>query len=250
MTDQWIPSLPFDTRDAIVGFDDLAGQLVGLNLQYIGSRISKLLIRATMLKPGIDTIESGVRRIVLDNVRDDTNPHGEGWRPNGEVTLQIPHQRYRMLEQQTLSCQLSLYTAPMIKFLSVLITLPLLGASPDAAIRQVLDDQVSAWNRGDIPTFMNGYDKSDSTTFVGKTVTKGHAQVLDRYLKTYSTPAKMGTLKFSNIEIRPLGSDYAAVIGNFHLDRSPEGGGEASGIFTLVFHKTAQGWKIIIDHTS
>jgi ketosteroid isomerase-like protein len=32
--------------------------------------------------------------------------------------------------------------------------------------------------------------------------------------------------------------------------RSAEGGGDASGKFTLVLRKTAQGWKIILDHTS
>lgn len=114
----------------------------------------------------------------------------------------------------------------------------------------MLDDQVAAWNRGDIPAFMEGYDKSEATTFVGAEITKGHAQVLARYLKRYPTREKMGTLRFTDIEIRTLGSDYASVIGKFHLDRSPEGGGEAAGIFTLLFHKTDRGWKIILDHTS
>ena len=138
----------------------------------------------------------------------------------------------------------------MARFLSFLIVLPLFAAAPDAAIRQVLDDQVAAWNRGDIPAFMDGYDKSDATTFVGTDITKGHAQVLERYKQRYPTREKMGTLRFSDIEIRHLGSDYASVIGRFHLDRSTGAGGEASGIFTLLFHKTAHGWKIILDHTS
>ena len=47
-----------------------------------------------------------------------------------------------------------------------------------------------------------------------------------------------------------MGADYAMVIGRFHLARKREAGGEASGIFTLLFHKTGQGWKIILDHTS
>jgi len=97
---------------------------------------------------------------------------------------------------------------------------------------------------------MDGYDKSESTTFISATVTKGHAQVLANYLKRYPTREKMGVLKFTDLEIKLLGADYAAVIGRFHLDRSTEAGGEASGIFTLVFHRTAQGWKVILDHTS
>ena len=138
----------------------------------------------------------------------------------------------------------------MTRLLALLIAIPLLGASPEEQIRHVLDDQVIAWNRGDIPGFMEGYDKSESTIFVGTTVTKGHAQVLANYLKRYPTRENMGTLKFTDLDIRPLGADYAAVIGRFHLDRSAQAGGEASGIFTLLFHRTSGGWKIILDHTS
>ena len=138
----------------------------------------------------------------------------------------------------------------MKKFVCLLAALPLLGAVPEQEIRGVLDAQVAAWNRGDIPGFMEGYDKSESTTFVGTDITKGHAQVLARYLKKYPTREKMGTLRFSDIEMRMLGADYASVIGRFHLDRAADAGGEASGIFTLLFHKTSHGWKVILDHTS
>lgn len=138
----------------------------------------------------------------------------------------------------------------MTKFFSLLITLPLLAASPEQQIRKVLDDQVSAWNLGDISGFMQGYDNSESTTFVSATITKGHAGVLAGYLKRYPTRDKMGTLRFSDLEVRQLGPDYASVLGRFQLDRSAEAGGNASGIFTLLFHKTGQGWKIILDHTS
>jgi hypothetical protein len=143
-----------------------------------------------------------------------------------------------------------LYTASMYKLLYLLAVLPLLGAGPEQEIRGVLDAQVAAWNRGDIPGFMEGYDKSESTTFVGTDITKGHAQVLARYLKKYPTREKMGTLRFSDIETRMLGTDYASVIGRFHLERAADAGGEASGIFTLLFHKTGQGWTVILDHTS
>ena len=126
----------------------------------------------------------------------------------------------------------------------------LTAATPEADIRKVLDDQAIAWNRGDIPAFMTGYDNSPDTTFVGTDVSKGYAAVLARYQKKYSSKAQMGTLKFSDVEVRMLGTDHASVIGRFHLDRAKDAGGEASGIFTLVFSKTAAGWKIVADHTS
>jgi|SRR5579871_713792 len=137
-----------------------------------------------------------------------------------------------------------------MKRILVLVALPLFAATPEQQIREVLNIQVAAWNQGDIPAFMDGYDKSESTTFVGVAITKGHAQVLANYQKRYPTRDKMGTLRFSDIEVRQLGPDYASVLGRYHLDRSTEGGGEASGIFTLIFHRTGQGWRIILDHTS
>jgi ketosteroid isomerase-like protein len=126
----------------------------------------------------------------------------------------------------------------------------LLAASPESDIRKVLNDQTLAWNRGDIPAFMSGYENSPNTTFVGADVSKGYAAVLERYKQKYSSKAKMGTLRFSDLEVNMLGADYAEVMGRFHLDRTKEAGGEANGIFTLLFRRTPAGWKIIVDHTS
>jgi ketosteroid isomerase-like protein len=60
----------------------------------------------------------------------------------------------------------------------------------------------------------------------------------------------MGTLDFSGLEIKMLGSDYATVLGRFHLKRNAAGGGDANGVFTLLFQKTKAGWRVIQDHTS
>jgi ketosteroid isomerase-like protein len=47
-----------------------------------------------------------------------------------------------------------------------------------------------------------------------------------------------------------LGPEYAIATGRYHLARSAAGGGDATGIFSLVWQKSADGWKIILDHTS
>jgi uncharacterized protein (TIGR02246 family) len=123
-------------------------------------------------------------------------------------------------------------------------------ADATADIKQVLTDQAAAWNRGDVRTFMTGYDKSPETTFVGKKVTHGWQQVLDNYLKNYSTTEQMGKLDFSDLDVRVLDERTAVVTGRFHLARTDAGGGDASGYYSLVFLKTTGGWKIVLDHTS
>jgi uncharacterized protein (TIGR02246 family) len=119
-----------------------------------------------------------------------------------------------------------------------------------AAIEQVLHDQEAAWNRGDVDAFMRGYKDSPDTTFIGKTISRGYQPILERYKKGYATRAAMGTLDFSDITVRMLGNDHAVVTGRYHLTRTADGGGDASGIFSLVFEREADGWKIILDHTS
>ena len=120
--------------------------------------------------------------------------------------------------------------------------------SEAAAIRQVLDMQQAAWNRGDIPAFLEGYWKSPDLTFSGSSGTvRGYEGVLERYRKSYPDRQSMGELEFSGLEIRLLGADAAVVLGHWHLKRSI---GDAGGVFTLVFERFPEGWRIVHDHTS
>ncbi len=116
------------------------------------------------------------------------------------------------------------------------------------AIRAVLDAQAAAWNRGDIEAYMDGYDRSPNTEFVGgDTINRGWQTVLDRYKQRYDTREKMGTLTFSDLEFTILGKDAALVLGRWRLKRAND---EPHGTFTLLFRKTRAGWKIVHDHTS
>lgn len=66
----------------------------------------------------------------------------------------------------------------------------------------------------------------------------------------------MGRLTFSALDVRLLPDAngqvrYATVTGRFHLQRNPSSkAGKDDGVFSLVWEKTAEGWKIILDHTS
>jgi hypothetical protein len=118
------------------------------------------------------------------------------------------------------------------------------------AIRAVLDKQVVDWNRGDMEAFAKGYKNSPDILFIGAKISRGYAQMLDTYRKNYSTKEKMGTLNFSELEVQPLDEHFATVTGNFHLERTVAGGGNADGHFLLVFEKTPSGWKVVRDDTT
>ena len=117
-------------------------------------------------------------------------------------------------------------------------------------IIKVLVAQEDAWNKGDLPAFVQGYKNSPDTLFVTHQVFRGVDGMLDEYRHNYPTKAIMGTLAFSELEVHSLDEKFAVVIGKYHLDRGKKEGGPASGIFSLIFEKTDQGWKIIVDHTT
>ena len=130
------------------------------------------------------------------------------------------------------------------------------SAPPQVAIRAVIAAQTAAWNRGDIPGFMQAYEDSPETTFIGLTLRQGFQPILQRYRLSYSNPEQMGTLSFTDLDVRLLpsscgGAEYAVVTGKFHLDRKAKGEAKKDdGIFSLVWRKGPAGWKIVLDHTS
>ena len=122
------------------------------------------------------------------------------------------------------------------------------NAENATAIRAVLEAQAAAWNRGDVEGYMDGYERADTTTFIsGDTVTRGWQTVLDRYKKSYDTREKMGTLAFSELELKPLSEFYAVATGRWQLTRDKD---TPHGRFSLIFRRTSDGWRIVQDTTT
>jgi uncharacterized protein (TIGR02246 family) len=137
----------------------------------------------------------------------------------------------------------------MVRWLIFFCCCPLVAQEPE--IRAILANTETAWNRGDLAAVAAYYEDSPQTTFIGREVTRGGTQaILERYRRSYPTPEARGVLTFSEIEVRPLADGVALAIGKFSLERTAAGGGDASGRFTLVLHRTSAGWKIIHDHSS
>jgi len=148
---------------------------------------------------------------------------------------------------------------------SILIAATLLGCLPNLghiraaepapaeaakeAIQKVLTVQAAAWNRGDLDGFMAGYWRSPELSFFsGKDRTRGWDATLERYRKRYQSEGRdMGKVTFSDIDIEVLGPDSAWVRGRWQVVTSKE---TVGGLFTLIFKKLPEGWRIVHDHTS
>lgn len=139
-------------------------------------------------------------------------------------------------------------TLNLFRMTLLLFPVLLLAAGDETEIRQVLTKQQELWNAGDSRGFSAYY--TEDTRFVSTQIQRGRKQVEERYARKYPTREAMGQLTFDELEITRLGKDYASVIGRWKLDRSEAAGGNVGGYYTLLFKRTKQGWKIILDHTS
>jgi ketosteroid isomerase-like protein len=144
--------------------------------------------------------------------------------------------------------------APILLTLFAVAHAPKLSAASDerqsdrAAITKILETQQSNWNQGNVNAFLEGYWHSADLTFSGSGgIARGWDSVLARYQKNYPDRAAMGHLDFSGLEFRFLGNDAALVLGHWHLARA---NGDVGGVFSLVWQRFPEGWRIIHDHTS
>ena len=137
----------------------------------------------------------------------------------------------------------------------IMLTCVLFGCSKspvdDSNIKQDLEEilmqQKIAWNQGDISEFMSYYWNSEELTFqTGDHRLCGWQTLMNRYNQNYPEENR-GFLKFLDIAINVLSPNTALVLGRWNLTLKGESKG---GLFTLVFRKMPEGWRIIHDHTS
>jgi len=121
---------------------------------------------------------------------------------------------------------------------------------PASAIQSVLRAQVEAWNRGDLKGFMEGYWNSPELILAsGLQETRGWDKVYQRYRTRYqSSDTEMGKLYLTYVNgVQVLSPEFAYIDGEYRLDIS--GGKQSHGVFTLIFRKFPEGWRIVHDRT-
>lgn len=141
-----------------------------------------------------------------------------------------------------------LYTIPLAFVLATTGSAARAQQTAEQAIGQLMQQQISAWNQGNIRAFMDTYWQSDSLLFIGKSgITYGWQATLDRYKKSYPDTAAMGQLQFKLLEFKQLTPELCFLVGKFQLQRSI---GNLEGHFSLLIRKVNGAWKIIADHSS
>ena len=131
-----------------------------------------------------------------------------------------------------------------------LLTVALLGCrsggrpttvSPPRSDAAALTSQVTAqltraagdWNRGNLD---------------GRRTRHGIDFIRQYYTPRFAAGARRDSLRFEEVEARPLSPSLALVTARFILERG--GTTTASGPFTLVIEQRPEGWRILHDHSS
>ncbi len=124
--------------------------------------------------------------------------------------------------------------------------------SDRAAVTGALEASAAGWSNNELAKFMAVYEDAPSTTYLkGSTIVRGFQAIKAMYAVRFSgASGGSGKLSLDVMDFRPLGANYALCIGRFRLAEPGPSSRSAAGMFTLVFHRTAAGWKIASDHTS
>ena len=111
-----------------------------------------------------------------------------------------------------------------------------------------LQKSADAWNRGDLKAHLAIYDPS-VTVMTKAGPRPGVLAIEQSFSKSYfvnGRPKQM--LRMEQVTLRGLSTHSALMTGRFVLSGGAEP--EQSGWFTLVWVKTAAGWRAIHDHSS
>ena len=127
------------------------------------------------------------------------------------------------------------------------------ASDPAMEIEAMLQASTGSWNAGDLDGFLDDYWQSEQLTFSGADgVTRGWVGLKDRYAAGYWAPGvTRDSLRFEELEVMPLGQEYALALGRYVLFRPGDTTVTTGfGYFSLVLGRIEGNWKILHDHTS
>ena len=128
---------------------------------------------------------------------------------------------------------------------------PLFTATPQQLdVAKIILKQQDAWNKGDLDGYLSYYKDTPDAQAVLATLVRGIDNIRAAYKANFPSKDSMGTIEDSEVEVRPLGDNFALATGKYHLSRTRKAGGEAAGTFTEMFEKTSAGWKIIFSEST
>lgn len=126
---------------------------------------------------------------------------------------------------------------------------PVEPAALQAAVDHLLTQSEEAWNAGDLEGFVGWYERGPETTFLGSSgLTHGWEAIRDRYAGRFQPGAARDSLRFEDLETRPLAPSLGLATARYVLFQDDSV--TATGVFTLIVERTPEGWRIIHDQSN
>ena len=120
-----------------------------------------------------------------------------------------------------------------------------------AAIEAAMRDSAAGWNAGDLDRFMAVYADDPATSFLTKDgLIRGKAAIAVRYAPSFRGGGNArGTLDFEFLDFRMVGPDHALLSARYRLTSAQAGKAVEQGPTSVLFRRTAAGWRIVADHS-
>lgn len=117
-------------------------------------------------------------------------------------------------------------------------------------VTKVLLKQESAWNKGDLDTYLSHYKNAEDTEAILSGPTRGISNIRFAFHQSFPSKESMGQLQQTEINVRALGEEHALVTGRYHLQRPRKSGGDTDGMFVEVLEKNGDVWQVVFSETA
>lgn len=120
---------------------------------------------------------------------------------------------------------------------------------PTAEVKKALEEQISAWNNGDLEKAMSYYWNSPEILWVSKAgIMKGYQPVLEDFKKEFADTSKMGNYSYELLHIEEVSGAavYFVIRWKIVLNNQKIMGGVSS----QLWKKIKGNWAITAEHAS
>jgi ketosteroid isomerase-like protein len=139
------------------------------------------------------------------------------------------------------------YLFMVMAFVLVTGTVKAQAGNAETQVIQLMNKAAEQWNKGDLDGYMALYDSAATMMLPqGRTKINGMRELYEKYYFENGKPKQL--LGYDTYEFTALGKEYALLTGRFIL-KANDKMKERTGTFSLVFLHTANGWKILHDHS-
>ncbi|WP_114784262.1 DUF4440 domain-containing protein [Botryobacter ruber] len=116
-----------------------------------------------------------------------------------------------------------------------------------AQVQQALDEQVNAWNAGDLETAMSYYWNSDDMLWISKTgVQRGYQPVLHEFLDDFKDRSRMGTYSYTPLHLEEIAPGIVFFVFSWKIEL--EGRQLMGTVSSQVWRKVDGRWVAVSEH--